>query len=67
MRGWYEIRCESDSRFNKRGEDFICPYRGALNFDQYEWVKKICKKIGTVEPPSDIKFFVFWEDEDAAK
>lgn len=67
MRGWFEIRCGSDKRFNKRGEDFICPHRGTLNFDQYAWVRKKCMELGMVEPPSDIKFFVFWEGEDDAK
>lgn len=64
MRGWYELRSDSDPRFNKLGKDFVCPYRGSLNFDRFKHIAKICMKYGLTEPPPDIKFFIFWEGEE---
>lgn len=65
MRGWFEIRSESDPRFNKTGQDFVCPHRGALNFDRFAWVELVCKRYGTT-PPRDLKYMIFWEGEEYA-
>jgi hypothetical protein len=62
VRGWYEITSKLDPRFNKIGKDFICPYRGAMNFDRMAWVEKCCKKYG-VDAPADLRYFVFWDGE----
>lgn len=63
MRGWYEITSQEDRRFVKSGKDFICPFRGPLNFNFTEWVWKQAERL-KCEIPRDVRLKVFWHGEE---
>lgn len=47
----------------KSGKDFICPFRGPLNFNFTEWVWKQAERL-KCEIPRDVRLKVFWHGEE---
>lgn len=59
MRGSYQVVSLMDPRWNKIGKDFICPHRGALNFDMKKYVEKTSERLQCL-PPADLRYFIYW-------
>lgn len=63
MRGIYQVVSQADPRWNKTGRDFICIYRGALNFCIHKYIERMKKKFSAEHAPWDLRYFVFWEGD----
>lgn len=60
MRGHYQVTSQSDPRWNKLGRDFICPYRGALNFNLQNHIDRTRARLQK-DPPADLTYYVYWD------